>query len=325
MNQKPLDPNMNLKLKSDGNFDSTFNMLTGTFAGFQYDFIQRDTFDDSPEEREKVFRNLLVEEGGFRYWLAGYRDLFFNEDANRQAYNYWRDFVRSRINDPRKKELLAPMEPPHPWGTKRPSLEQYYYECYNLPHVDVVSIEQDPIKEITETGITLQSGDKREFDVIVLATGFDAVTGSLAQLDIQSPKGESIKQHWQDGLKTSVGMALSEFPNMFFLYGPQAPTAFSNGPSCVQFQARWLDKALQEFIAKGLTRVEATEASEREWTDRCQKTWDGTLFPKAKSWYNGSNIPGKKVEALNWSGGMVPYLEALDHTLENNLQGWTTA
>lgn len=215
-----------------------------------------------------------------------------------QAYKFWRDFVRSRVKDPQKRDILAPMDPPHPWGTKRPSLEQYYYECFNLPYVDIVDVNADPIEEITESGIKTSAGH-REFDAIILATGFDAVTGSLAQLDIRGTDGQSIKEHWANGLKTSLGISLSGFPNMFFLYGPGAPTAFSNGPSCLQFQAEWIAHTIKNLTEKGLTRCEATKEQENNWSKETQELWDASLFPMAKSWYNGANIPGKRVEALN--------------------------
>lgn len=230
--------------------------------------------------------------------------------------------MRKRIDDPRKRDILAPLYPPHPFGTKRPSLEQHYYECFNNDHVDVLNIEQDPIERITATGIKLQSGDEREFDVIVLATGFDAVTGSLAQLDFRNHKDESISDHWAGGLKTSIGIALAGFPNMFFLYGPQAPTAFSNGPTTVQVQAKWLDKVFQQIIAEKIERFDATPEWEDDWTKEVHKEWDKKLFKLAKSWYSGANIPGKRVEPLNYTGGMPLYIKALDRSLENSYQGW---
>jgi cation diffusion facilitator CzcD-associated flavoprotein CzcO len=214
------------------------------------------------------------------------------------------------------------MNPPHPFGTKRPSLEQHYYECFNLPNVDVLNIDQDPIERLTATGIKTKSGDEREFDVIVLATGFDAVTGSLAQLDFRNHKNESIADHWNKGLKTSIGIALAGFPNMFFLYGPQAPTAFSNGPTTVQVQAKWLDKVFHEIVEKKIERFDATKKWEDDWTDQVNQEWDKKLFKLAKSWYNGSNIPGKRVEPLNYTGGMPNYIKALDNSLENEFQGW---
>lgn len=264
------------------------------------DFQDRNTFDDTPEQRKAFYHHLLVEEGGFKYWLNTYKDMLFDDAANFEAYKFWRDYVRSRVKDEKKKELLAPMEPPHPWGTKRPSLEQNYYECHNLPHADLIDINADPIAEFTETGIKTESGDYHEYDVVALATGFDAVTGSLSQLDIKASDGHTIADHWKDGLRTSMGISLHGFPNMFFLYGPQAPTAFSNGPTCVQVQATWVEEVFKDIKKDNIKRMEATAEAEEDWRKKTHEKWDATLFPKAKSWYSGSNIPGRKVEPLNW-------------------------
>ena len=126
------------------------------------------------------------------------------------------------------------------------------------------------------------------------------MTGSLGQLNIQSTQGGTIADHWKSGCRTSMGIAIPTFPNMFFLYGPQAPTAFSNGPSCTQFQAEFMDKLFQNIQKDKITRLEATQAAEDDWHTRMHEKWDATLFPLAKSWYQGANIPGRKVEPLNW-------------------------
>jgi cation diffusion facilitator CzcD-associated flavoprotein CzcO len=185
--------------------------------------------------------------------------------------------------------LLAPAEPPHPIGSKRPSLEQNFYEMFNLPHVDLVDLNAEPIEEFNETGIRTSRGFE-EFDLIVLATGFDSVTGSLAQLDIRDTKGNTIAEHWKEGLRTAFGLSLAGFPNMFYLYGPQAPTALCNGPSCVQVQATWIKKVLKGLIEKGLTRFEAKPEKEVEWTKLTHEFWYSTLLPRAKGWWSGEMI-----------------------------------
>ncbi len=323
MAQKPIAADVNSDDKESGKFDKAFAMTLSTFAGFNFDFVDRKCFDDTPEQRERFFHELF-EQGGFRYWLNTYPDVYKDPRANQEAYDFWRKSVRKRIGllDERKQEILAPMVPPHPFGCKRPSLEQKYYETYLLNHVDIIDLSTDPIEEITETGIQTRSGDVREFDVIALATGFDAVTGSLAQLNIRNDKGETIAQHWEGGLRTSCGMALHGFPNMFFLYGPQAPTAFSNGPSTVQVQAKFMDDIMREILKRHLDRVEAKNDAEVYWTKETHRYWEDSLFPMAKSWYNGANIPGKKVEPLNYIGGMPKYIAELKESLDHGLQRW---
>lgn len=299
MNQRPLDEKEEQEKKAAGKYEEEFAKTRKTFAGFTYDFVQRNTFDDTPEEREKFYHDLLVNEGGFRYWLSTYKDMLFDQKANDEAYNFWRKTVIKRIPDPKKQELLAPKIPPHPWGTKRPSLEQSVYEVYSQVNVDIIDVNESPIIEVTEKGLRTKNGVV-EVDMIILATGFDSVTGSLAQLNIQGLDGNTIADHWKDGTRTSVGIAMNNFPNMFFLYGPQAPTAFSNGPSCTQFQAEWMQKALQKITEDRITYFEAKKSAEDEWCERMAAEWNKSLFPLAKSWYQGANIPGRRVEPLNW-------------------------
>lgn len=284
MNQRKLDPKEEEQKKKDGKYEEAFAETRKTFAGFTYDFQERNTFDDTPEEREKFFHKLMVEEGGFRFWLNTYKDMLFDEKANDEAYKFWRKQVLARVKNPEKQELLAPEKAPHPWGTKRPSLEQRFYEVVDQDHVKIIDVNAHPVQEVTATGIKTDLGEI-EYDVIILATGFDSVTGSLAQLNIQGIKGGTIADHWKDGTKTSMGIAMPEFPNMFFLYGPQAPTAFSNGPSCTQFQAEFLAKFFEKIKAEKITRAEATQEYEDDWCKKMHEHWDKSLFPRAKSWY----------------------------------------
>jgi len=324
MNQKVADPEEIANQKKEGYFQAAFDRCSKSFSGFDYQLKNKKTFDDSPEDRKKVFETLLIKQGGFSFVLGCYQDMILDEKANREAYYFWRDHVRSRINDPKKAELLAPTEPIHPVAAKRPSLEQNYFEMFNLAHVDLLDLNAEPITEFTEAGIRTKNG-LREFDVIILATGFDSVTGSLAQLNIRGTNGETIAEHWKDGLKTAIGISLAGFPNMFFVYGPQAPTAFANGPTSAQMQASWISKVIEDLLKKGLQRIEAKPEKEVEWTKLTHAVWYGSLAPKAKSWYQGSNIPGKREEPLSFLGGFHLYTKALYDSLENNYQDWIIA
>ncbi|TGO22339.1 hypothetical protein BPAE_0172g00220 [Botrytis paeoniae] len=324
MNQGLLDPEEEAKKKAEGKYEEEFEKTRHTFAGFPYTFLEKNTFDDTPEEREATFHDLLIKQGGFRFWLNNYKDILFEQDANDEAYKFWRKSVLKRIPDPKKQKLLAPEIPPHPWGTKRPSLEQNIYEVFSLPHIDIIDINESPILEVSEKGIKTKEGEV-EFDVLILATGFDSCTGSLAQLNIQGIDGSTIAQKWKDGTRTAMGLAMNNFPNMFFLYGPQAPTAFSNGPSCTQFQAEYLADTIKELSEKNLTYFEAKSEAEEDWNRRMTEAWNKSLFPLAKSWYQGANIPGRKVEPLNWAGGMPEYTATLARSNENDYQGWIVA
>lgn len=220
MNQRKLDPKEEEEKKKSGWYEEQQKKTYHTFAGFPYDFEQKKTLEASPEERERFFHKLMVEDGGFKYWLANYEDIFFDQKANDEVYEFWKKTVRQRIPDPKKAELLAPDVPPHPWGTKRPSLEQNFYEVVSMDHVDLIDVNADPIIEVTEKGIRTRDGGVVEVDTIILATGFDSVTGSLAQLNIQGTNGGTIADHWKNGTTTAMGVALNEFPNRYVLqYG----------------------------------------------------------------------------------------------------------
>lgn len=267
MNQRTLDPEEEERKKKDGTYEKAIQDTRSTFSGFTYDFIGKNTFDDTPEEREAFYHKQLVQEGGFKYWLNTYDDMLFDNAANDEAYNFWRKTVLKRITDPEKQKILAPEIKPHPWGTKRPSLEQNFYEVVDKPHVQLIDLNTNPIQTVEEKGLVTPLGLK-EIDVLILATGFDSVTGSLAQLNIRNVHDETIAHHWKDGTRTSMGIAIPGFPNMFFLYGPQAPTAFSNGPSCTQFQAEFVEEMMKKVLRDGITRIDATEEAEEDWCRR---------------------------------------------------------
>ena len=162
-------------------YPELFKLRERCFAGFHYDWYEKNTFDESPKEREALYEDAWAK-GGFRYWVAGYKDNLRNPKANEESYNFWAKKVRARVDDPRKRDLLAPLAMPHYFGIKRPCLEQTFYEQFNRPTVDIIDVKEKGIKEFTETGIALQDGTHREFDVVAVATGFDVVTGGMRQV-----------------------------------------------------------------------------------------------------------------------------------------------
>lgn len=204
--------------RKNGEYQEVFKTRLNTFAGFDYDYIKKNTLDDSPEERE-AFYEKLFDNGGFEFWLANYDDLLFDNAANREAYNFWAKKTRARISDPVKREILAPLEPPHAFGTKRPSLEQNYYEVLDRPENKVVDVKKTPIERFTEKGIVTSDGKLHEFDVIALATGFDSVTGGMKDMGLKDVDGVDLTEKWKTGTHTYLGMSMSGYPNMFFLYG----------------------------------------------------------------------------------------------------------
>ena len=254
-----------------------------SFGGFDYNFYHKSTFEVTPEERKKKYEELW-NEGDFKFWLATYHDMLFSKDANREAYNFWRDKSRAKINDPKAADILAPMEQPHAFGCKRISLENKYFEIFNQPNVAIVDVSDKgtPIQEITEKGIKTKEAEY-EFDYIISATGFDAVTGGLKQIDIRGPSGESLSEHWKDGAKTYLGLAVSGFPNMFFTYGPQAPTAFCNGPTCAELQGNWIVQTMNYMREKSISKINVQKESEDRWKELIWTIANSSLLPSVDS------------------------------------------
>lgn len=279
-------------------------------AGFQYRFDRRSCLEVSDEERERFFQ-ALFDRGGFNFWVGTFYDVWTNPKADALQYDFWRRTVLKRIKDPKIAEKLAPKKQMCTFCSKRPSLEQSYYEVFNQDNVRLVDVNEEPIQEFTETGIKTAAREL-EFDVVVLATGFDAVTGGLTQINITGINGVSLKDKWKQGVNTYLGVCTTWFPNMYFMYGPQGPTAFSNGPTCAQIQADWITDAIIYCKRNNLKYMYAALEAEVAWRYHVNQLQDLTLLKGSKSsWYVGSNVPGKTVEALMYLGGIPKYLEEI--------------
>jgi cyclohexanone monooxygenase len=261
---------------------------------------ERSALEVSAHERLAVFESAW-QKGGFHFWVGTFSDILLDEQANRFAYEFWREKTRARIQDPAMAEKLAPTDPPHPFGAKRPSLEQWYYEVFNQDNVTLVDVRDESIEEITPTGVRTASRHY-ELDLLVLATGFDASTGGLTQFEIRGLSGRTLKDTWSAGVQTYLGLGIPDFPNLLMLYGPQSPTAFCNGPTCAELQGDWVVDCLCHLRDHGLTRLEAEAAAGESWTEHMADLAAGTLLPRAESWYMGANIPGKPRQLLHHLG-----------------------
>ncbi|CDO54310.1 hypothetical protein DV495_002060 [Geotrichum candidum] len=298
--------------KRKENYDKVFeNTLVVSTGGFEFGFDTRSCLEVTPEEREAHFKECF-RKGGFNFWVANFHDIWTNQEADKHAYDFWRKTVLARLTRPEMRELLAPEKSPVTWSGKRPCLEQTYYEVYNQPNVDIVNLRKEPIIEFTEKGIRTADHGELEFDIIVLATGFDAVTGGLTQINVRGSKGETLKEKWSNGVYTYLGVSAADFPNMFFMYGPQGPTAFSNGPTCAQVQANWITDAIVYAEKNNLKAISPSVEAEQKYRHHVNAIQDATLVGQTKSWYTGGNIPGKKLEALNYLGGIPNYIKEID-------------
>ncbi|RAL01241.1 flavin-containing monooxygenase [Aspergillus ibericus CBS 121593] len=287
-------------------YPQLFQLRERSFGGFTYDFIERGVFDEDDKERQ-AFLEQLWEHGGFRYWVGTYPDSLFDTTANRNIYDFWARKVRARIDNPATRDLLAPLEPPHPWGVKRPSLEVSYYDQFNRPNVDLVDVRSNAIESFTEKGILMADGTEHEFDVICVATGFDVSTGGLVNMGLRSIHGTYLKDEWASTVHTHLGLTIHGYPNLFFMYGPHAPTAISNGPTTIEVQGRWIVDAIKAMERKGIKSIDPTLASTHAWKHTINTLSDRTLFPTTRSTYMGGTFPGKPFEQLNYTGGIPNY------------------
>ncbi|KAK1147241.1 hypothetical protein N8T08_001980 [Aspergillus melleus] len=240
--------------------------------------------DASSQEREASFESLW-QMGGFAFMTGNYMDLLSDEGANRAAYDFWARKTRARIYDPKTKDVLAPIDPVHPIGAKRPSLEDDYFEQFNRPNIEIVNLRDVEIAAIETEGIVTSDGGFHRLDVIALATGFDSVTGGMTSMGICDSEGEPLAKQWREGIHTYLGMSSHGYPNMFWVYGAHGPTGFSNGPSSIEIQGRWIADVIQKIDGQGLLYVQPTIEPEMRWKGHITQLIDTTFLSRADSWY----------------------------------------
>jgi cation diffusion facilitator CzcD-associated flavoprotein CzcO len=321
MQQCALDKAAQVEAKRD--YPARFARRSESFGGFDFHASGKSALEVSPAERRAVYEASWAA-GGFSFWASTFYDVMMNLEANRTAYDFWREKVQARIRDPKLAEKLAPKEPPHPFGVKRPSLEQTYYDVFNQENVRLVDLKETPILEVVPNGVSTTDAN-HELDVLVLATGFDAVTGGLTQIDIRGVEGLTLKEKWAQGARTHLGLTSAGFPNLLFLYGPQSPSGFCNGPTCAELQGDWVVEFLRHMRDTGVSRFDATAEAEQIWKDHVKQVGAMTLFPLADSWYMGANIPGKPRELLNYPGGVPLYLQLCRESAEKGYEGFLFA
>ena len=275
--------------------------------------------DLTAEEWEKVLNDRYVE-GGFSLGLFSMTDLFVNDEGNRFVYDFWARKTRERIHDPVKRDLLAPLDPPHHFGTKRPSLEQDYYEQFNRPNVHIVNTKADPIAELTPHGIVNESGIFHEVDVIAICTGFDASTGALMDLNIRDINGVDLRERWRNGVSNFLGVAVPGFPNMFVVYGALSPGGFGNSIMLIEWQVDWIRDLIRkiESMESSGRYLETSPEAAQVWREESMAIANSTLLPQINSWWTGANIPGKEREFLYYLGGLKMYKERCIAALDTN-------
>ncbi|OAP63454.1 hypothetical protein AYL99_02681 [Fonsecaea erecta] len=297
-------------------YQAYFQSAKECLSGFPYNPATKTFFEATPEERLEYWEDLW-QRGGFSFLISNYREFLTNKEVNRELYQFWAKKVRARMKDPFKKDVLAPLEQGHWFGTKRPSLEQDYYEMVDRDNVTLVDLKATPIVEFTETGI--KTTDKlHEFDIVILATGYDSVTGSLLDIGLVGTDGVPLREKWKSGTYTYLGLTIPKMPNMFMVYSPQAPTSLSNGPPIIEMQIDWICAAIRKMKEEGIRYIDAKPEAAEKWREDIQKMNATTLYPETNSWYMGANIPGKPREQLIYLAGLDVY----NKTTKEALKTW---
>lgn len=273
--------------------------------------------DLPPEERQQVYEEGW-ETGGLRMLLA-FPDLLTNKDSNDTMAEHVRDKIRETVDDPETAELLAPKS--YPFGTKRPCVDIAYFETFNRDNVSLVDVNNEPIQEIIPNGLKTQDSEY-EFDSIVFATGFDAMTGALFNIDIRGEGGESIKEKWGARPRTYLGLATADFPNLFIITGPGSPSVLSNMMVSIEQHVDWITDCIEHMREQSLGRIEATSEAEEAWVAHVEEVGDYTLYPLANSWYMGANVPGKPRVFMPYVGGVGAYRQICDDVAAKGYEGF---
>jgi cyclohexanone monooxygenase len=271
----------------------------------------------SPEERRRIYEERWA--SGGTTFMAAFNDLIFNQEANDTASDFVRGKIREIVKDPAVAELLAPKN--HPIGTKRICVDTRYFETYNRPNVHLIDVRSAPIEAITPEGLRTANASF-EFDVIVFATGFDAMTGALTAIDIHSTDGSTLKQKWEDGPRTYLGLMCAHFPNMFMVTGPGSPSVLSNMHVSIEQDVNWISDCLGWLREHRVERMEATQQAEDNWVLHGIEVANKTLYPKAASWYMGANIEGKPRVFMPYIGGVNAYREKCASIAANGYEGF---
>jgi cyclohexanone monooxygenase len=288
-----------------------------TTAGNPWNARAQSVWDASPEEREREFEERYAV-GGFCLHAA-YSDLFDDQASNDLLAEFLRGKIRERVADPATAELLCPYD--HPVGTKRMCVDTDYFEAYNRPNVRLVSIRETPIDEITASGLRVGS-ERFAFDVIVLGTGFDAMTGALLAVDLTGRDGVSLREKWAEGPRSALGLTIAGFPNLFTVTGPGSPSVLSNMMVSIEQHVDWIAGCIAYLREHGIATIEPTTAEEDAWVEHVRDVGDASLYPRARSWYMGANIPGKPRVLLPYVGGVGRYRERCDEVAESGYAGF---
>ena len=312
---KPLEPEQQAAWKAK--YADHRARARTTRSGILYEYSQRGAFDVTEQERQAEFERRWAR-GGANFTHA-FNDLFVNAEANEAAAEYVRNRIRAIVHDPAVAERLMPRD--HPIGTKRICVDTDYYETFNRPNVALVDVRRSPIQAIEPGGIRTPEA-VYEVDSIIFATGYDAVTGALARIDIVGRDGRRLKEKWTEGPRTLLGIMTAGFPNLFIITGPGSPSVLTNVVVAIEQHVGWVADCLAQMIEAGRRTIEPMPDAEEAWVAEVNEVAGRTLFPRAGSWYMGANVPGKPRVFLPYVGGLGTYTTICEDVVRQDYKGF---
>jgi cation diffusion facilitator CzcD-associated flavoprotein CzcO len=318
-NDTPLDPKTVAAQKAEFKERREKSKMTGFGIAFEDPVCK--AAEHSKEQRRELYQKWW-EYGGVDIVCSTYSDIVLDDNANETAGDFVREKIREIVNDPLTAGQLCPPAGQQ-IGTRRICVDNGYYEMFNRENVKLCVVKENPLTKFTETGIELKDGTAIELDSIVMATGFDAVTGALQKIDIRGRNGLSLKEAWGKGARTYIGLGVPGFPNLFTITGPGSPAVHSNMMVSIEQHVEWIADALVNMRTKGIQSMEAQDKAADEWMGFTQMIATFTLFGKTKSWYNADNVEGKPRQFLCHVCGVGAYRTKCDEVAAANYEGFT--
>jgi cation diffusion facilitator CzcD-associated flavoprotein CzcO len=299
-------------------YDEIWDKARWSVGGLPVDPVDQSALEVSAEERRAVYEAGWAR-GGFGFLFGAFKDVAVDRRANDTASEFIRAKIREIVNDPDTAEKLVPTD--HPFSSKRALIDTNYFETYNRDNVTLVDIRHSPIQEITPSGIRTED-ETYDLDIIVFATGFDAMTGPFFKIDIRGRGDLALKEKWAEGPKTYLGVASAGFPNLFMITGPGSPSVLSNMPVSIEQHVEWISDFVEYAREREVDVIEADADAEAAWVAHVNEIAEMTLFPLADSWYLGANIPGKPRVFMPYPGGVGTYRQKCIEVRENGYEGF---
>jgi len=315
---RPLDADEYEDIRA--NYDDIWERARDSRLGMPFDHDHQTDFGLSDAEIRETLEERW-QQGGFRFLHAFEPGTVLSDpELNEFIAEFIREKIREQVDDPETAEKLVPTD--HPYAAKRPPMDyDGYYETFNRDDVSLVDVNESPIERFTPDGIRTADADY-DLDMVVFATGFDAMTGALLALDIEGRGGQTLEEKWEAGPHTYLGLGTNGFPNLFTITGPQSPSVLTNMPMAIEQHVEWIADCIEFMETEGYDRIEATEDAEAQWVQNTNMLAENMLFSEAKSWYRGANVPGKTQVFTPFPGGLDNYREICDRIARDEYDGF---